>query len=450
MTVSSVNVSELINARRLSKYQVGILLLCALAALMDGYDSVIIGITGPAIARSLSLDIKSFGPVFSAAQFGFMLGAFMAGPLADRLGRKRILVVSVVTFGLFSILTPFAESYRQLLGLRFITGLGLGGASTAFVAMCAEYSPLRVKARILTILWVLVPAGNVVGGLLSSVILPSQGWALVYYIGGVVPLVIAGVMIWIIPESLQFLVATNAASRRIASVIARVAPDLDVGPATRYTSSEARLSTKSVRHLFSDGRAPITLCIWISFFCCWLVLITLLAWTAPVLREAGVPIARASLMISVNSGGAMIGAPLIGWAMDRADRFSVVGLGLFGGAIAVAAIGFAAGSYERFMVCYFLAGALVGGTSAGMMALVATLYPTAVLSTGIGWAIGVARLGAIAGPTLFGFLLAVGWTLPSLFVTLGVLVLISALSIAGLRVAVRRRPGALATPATTA
>src|SRR6478736_2947118 len=119
----TVNITNLINNRPISQYQAVLLLLCALAALMDGFDSVIISITAPAIAKSLGLDVKTFGPIFSAAQFGFMLGAFVAGPVADRVGRKSVLVASVMIFGLFSLLTPLSQSYEQLVALRFATGL---------------------------------------------------------------------------------------------------------------------------------------------------------------------------------------------------------------------------------------------------------------------------------------------------------------------------------------
>jgi AAHS family 4-hydroxybenzoate transporter-like MFS transporter len=443
-TFDTINVTELINTRPISRYQWSVFLLCALAALMDGYDSVVIGITAPAIAASLSLDIKSMGPIFSAAQVGFMLGAFISGPLADRLGRKQILVASVVTFGLFSLLTPLSTSYGNLVVLRFITGLGLGGASTAFVSLCAEYAPARTRATVLTILWTLVPAGNVVGGLLASVILPSHGWALVYYVGGVVPLLIAAIMIVWVPESMSFFVARGADARRIAAILSRIAPDLNVRASTTYTVSDERLPNASVKHLFGEGRSLMTTFVWISFFCCWLVLITVLAWTVPVLREAGLPISLASLMISANSGGAVLGAPLIGWLMDRTDRFNVIIVGLFAGAFAVGALGFAAGSTASLAVCFFFAGALVGGTSAGMVALVATLYPTAIRSTSIGWAIGVARLGAVVGPTLAGVMLAAGWGLEPFFIAFGVLVLISTLSIVALKLVVRRLPAPLA------
>lgn len=428
-----INVTSLINDRPISRYQYTILILCALAALMDGYDSVIIGITAPAIASSLGLDVKTFGPVFSAAQFGFMLGAFIAGPLADRMGRKSILVGSVSLFGLFSLLTPLATAYDHLLILRFITGLGLGGASATFVSICTEYSPARSRATIIAVLWALLPAGNVVGGVLSSMILPSHGWMPVYYIGGIIPLMIALVMVLMVPESATFLVSKGASSTRIAAIVRRLAPEVTQSQGVRFAVLDHGPSNAAVWNLFSEGRKFMTICFWVSFFCCWLVLITVLAWTVPVLREAGIPISNASLMIAANSSGAVIGAPLIGRLMDKVDPMLTIVIGLLLGAIAVFLLGFSVTSVNLLAVNFFVAGFTVGGTSAGMVGLVASSYPTAIRSTGIGWAIGMARLGAVCGPIAAGMMLAHGWGLKGFFAAMAVVTLVAALGTLVLR-----------------
>lgn len=428
MSVGSkiINITDLINDRPVSRYQVRVFFLCALAALMDGYDSVIIGITAPAIAASLGLDVKSFGPVFSAAQFGFMIGAFVAGPLADRFGRKSILVLSVVMFGLFSLLTPLAGTYEHLVALRFLTGLGLGGASATFVSISTEYAPLRVRATIVALMWTMIPAGNVVGGVLSSALLPAYGWMQVYYIGGIVPIGIALLMIGLVPESASFLVVRGASFARLSAIIRHIAPDVVQGPDTKYVVTEDKTADARVKNLFSDGRAVVTICFWIVFFCCWLVLITVLAWMVPVLREAGISPGKAPLMIAANSAGAVIGAPLIGRLMDRMNPYAVVIVGVVIGAASVSALGLAVRSVEAFAVCSFIAGFALGGTSSGLVALVAAAYPTAIRSTGIGWAIAVSRFGAVVGPLLAGAMLSSGWSLHYFFGSMGGLCLVAA------------------------
>jgi AAHS family 4-hydroxybenzoate transporter-like MFS transporter len=422
---NNINITDLINGRPISRYQISVFLLCALAALMDGYDSVIIGITAPAIAASLGLDVKSFGPVFSAAQFGFMIGAFVAGPLADRFGRKSILISSVVVFGLFSLLTPLSDSYDHLVAFRFLTGLGLGGASATFVSLSIEYAPLRVRATIVTLMWTMVPAGNVVGGFLSSAILPSYGWIPVYYVGGIVPIGIALLMLVFVPESVGFLALRSTGRSKLSRIVGRIAPDLPRGASTTYSITEERVTGASIKSLFADGRTLMTICFWAVFFCCWLVLITLLAWMVPILREAGMPIAKAPLMIAANSAGAVIGAPIIGRIMDKTNPYYVVTAGFFIGAIAVGALGLAVTSIELFAIGSFIEGFTLGGASTGVVALMAASYPTAIRSTGVGWAIGMSRFGAVVGPMLAGLIISSGASLHVFFGSMAVLVLIA-------------------------
>jgi AAHS family 4-hydroxybenzoate transporter-like MFS transporter len=424
-TAGNINITELINNRPISRYQMSVFLLCALAALMDGYDSVVIGITAPAIANALGLDVRTFGPVFSAAQFGFMIGAFLAGPLADRLGRKSILILSVCVFGLFSLLTPLSNSYDHLVALRFLTGLGLGGASATFVSLSTEYAPLRVRATIVALMWTMVPAGNVIGGILSSAILPSHGWIPVYYIGGAVPIGIAILMVFLVPESAGFMVVRGKAMARVREIVRRIAPDVPQDNATVYSVSDERLKSASVSNLFSEGRATTTICFWVIAFCCWLVLITLLAWMVPILRESGIPISKAPLMISANSAGAVIGAPIIGRIMDRSNPYYVLIGAFLIGAISVSALGFAVTSVELFAVCSFVEGFALGGASSGFIALISASYPTAIRSTGVGWAIGMSRMGAVVGPILAGMMLSSGWSLHAFFGSMGALVLVA-------------------------
>jgi MFS transporter, AAHS family, 4-hydroxybenzoate transporter len=446
---NSINITDVINERPISRYQTSVFFLCALAALMDGYDSVIMGITAPAIAASLGLDVKTFGPIFSASQLGFMIGAFLAGPLADRFGRKSLLIQSVVVFGLFALFTPMSTSYNHLIILRFLTGLGLGGASATFVSLSTEYAPARVRATIVALMWAMVPLGNVVGGLLSSAILPSHGWMIVYYVGGVIPICIAIVMVFLVPESLGFMVVRGVEKSKLSRIMRRIAPDLKPGPATTYTVTEERISGANISNLFTDGRALTTLCFWVVFFCCWLVLITLANWMVPILREAGIPISKAPLMLAANSGGAVIGALIIGRTMDKTNPYYVVISAFFVGAVSVSILGFAVTSAEMFAVFAFIEGFALGGVSTGLVALVAASYPTAIRSTGIGWAIAISRFGAFVGPVLAGFMLSGGWSLHAFFGSMGALVLVGMVFLIVLMLNVRQSKAAPAVVGST-
>jgi AAHS family 4-hydroxybenzoate transporter-like MFS transporter len=180
-----------------------------------------------------------------------------------------------------------------------------------------------------------------------------------------------------------------------------------------------------VASLFSEGRALTTICFWIVFFCCWLVLITVLAWMVPVLREAGIPISKAPLMVAANSAGAVLGAPVIGRLMDKTNPYYVIVTGCLIGAVAVSGLGFAVTSVEAFAICAFLAGFAFGGATTGVIALAAASYPTAIRSTGVGWAIGMSRFGAVVGPLLAGALLSSGWSLHYFFGSMGLLIIVA-------------------------
>ncbi|MCP3731357.1 MFS transporter [Sphingomonas sp. MG17] len=424
MSNATINVTDLINDRPVSRYQFGVFFLCALAALMDGFDSVIIGITAPGIAASLGLDVKDFGPVFSAAQFGFMIAAFVAGPLADRFGRKSILTFSVVVFGLFALLTPLSGSFEHLIAFRFLTGLGLGGASVTFVSLSTEYAPLRIRATVVSIMWTMLPLGSVLGGFASSILLPSHGWMPVYYIGGAVPIAIALLMLFLVPESISFLAVSGARKASLARIVQRIAPDLHPDETTRFVVAEERTSGSSISNLFTDGRATTTLCLWGAFFCCWLVVVTLVAWVVPILKEAGIPLSQAPLMVSAYAGGTAIGAPIVGRIMDKYDRYYVLILFLLIAAVSVSVLGFAVTSVELFAIGTLISGIAVGGASSGLVALVAASYPVSIRSTGVGWAVGMSRFGGTVGPALAGLILASGWSLHAFFGLMGVALLV--------------------------
>nr|WP_283813267.1 MFS transporter [Bradyrhizobium sp. Leo121] len=407
--------------------------------MMDGYDSVIIGITAPSIANTLGLDIKTFGPVFSAAQFGFMAGALFAGPIADRWGRKGTLVVSALIFGGFTLLTISSSTFSELVVYRFVTGLGLGGAATCFVSLSSEYAPKRVRGTVVAILWTLVPAGNVVGGILASFIIPKMGWTSVYIVGGVLPILFGLLILALVPESVSFLVGRNAPDSQIGKILARLSPGTNT-EAARFVTSEEKISGVPFTHLFNSKYLASTLCIWVAFFSTWLILITTLAWTAPLVQQAGLSVSEASLIIACNSTGGVLGALIIGRLIDLVDRYLINVGALLLGALAVGAFGMVAASFFGFASLAFAIGFFVGGAASGITALAAISYPTALRSTGVGWAIAVARLGAATGPLVAGAIISGGGGRLDVFGTMAACGVVAAGAIFALRSVDARTP----------
>src|ERR1700730_11852659 len=201
----AINVTRLIDDGPLTRFQVGTIVCCALVSALDGIDSQSIGVAAPFIADELGVKLADFGPIFSSALAGATLGAASFGPLADRFGRKTLLIVAVVLISVFTILTVFANSVPMLMTFRLLAGIGLGGATPCFIALTSEYAPARLRAALVTLMWSAVPLGALLRGLLNWYLIPQAGWRAIFYIGGVAPLVLAFVLLFYLPESIKFL-----------------------------------------------------------------------------------------------------------------------------------------------------------------------------------------------------------------------------------------------------
>ncbi|MGB7097729.1 MAG: MFS transporter, partial [Xanthobacteraceae bacterium] len=271
----------------MTPFQIATIIFCALVNLFDGIDTQSIGVAAPFIADALGMKIANFGPIFSSALVGATIGAASFGPLADRLGRKTLLIIAAVLIGVFTILTATATSVPMLMTFRLLAGLGLGGATPCFIALTSEYAPARLRAAIVTLMWSAFPLGGMIGGLLNSYLLTRMGWQAIFYIGGVVPLVIAVVLFFYLPESIKFLLTRRNDTDAIRKIIARFRSPL-VREDSHFVIEEKQLPGASIRHLFSEGRMLGTLLLWVPFFMGFGVLTVVTLWTPALLRLNGI------------------------------------------------------------------------------------------------------------------------------------------------------------------
>jgi AAHS family 4-hydroxybenzoate transporter-like MFS transporter len=402
-----INVNDTIDRHPITAYQIGVLVLCMLAAAIDGYDTQAIGYTAPAIAQAFNLPREVFGPVFSAGLVGAAVGALSFGPLADRFGRKRFMVAAVIIFGVFSLLTAQATTLSEFLAFRFCAGLGLGGAVPSFLALGGEFAPASKRGVFVAIAFAAFPFGGLIGALTSSYVIPHFGWQSVFYIGGAAPLLFAIVLVIWLPESLRFLIARNIRLDEVRSTLMRIAPGKIPPDAQLVAAPEPEREGMPVKHLFTEGRAPKTVLVWVAFFTCFMVLVTVTAWTPTVLRSVGFSISAGALIIGLNNAGSVCASAISGFLVDRFGPYKTLVPGFILGGICLAAFGQATSSVALLAVASTLAGFFVGGTGTGLIALTAGLYPTTVRSTGIGWGMGMGRIGQVFGPLGAGFL--VGW-----------------------------------------
>jgi AAHS family 4-hydroxybenzoate transporter-like MFS transporter len=425
-----INVTRLIDDGKISTFQVVAIALCALVALLDGIDSQSIAVAAPIIVQQLDLTRAAFGPIFSSGLLGATIGALTFGPLGDRFGRKRMLLIAVLLFGVFTLVTPLSPSYTGLLAIRFAAGLGLGGATPCFLALASELAPSRRRAMVASLIWSAFPLGISLGGFLNSFILAKYGWTAIFWFGGIAPLVVGVVLMLWLPESLRFLIARGQDPASIAGIMRRIIPNAPLG--ARFVSDEERVEGVAVRNLFSDGRAALTLLLWVPFFTAFGALALTVVWTPVLLTENGISPAQASIVLGIHGLGALIGMALAGRLIEKFGAAVVLIPALVLGAAATSATGYSATSVPTMSVTMALIGLLVGCGASGSIALAALSYPTAIRSTGIGWAMGVGRFGQVLAPLLAGAAIAAGWSNTMLFVAVGIAPLLGAVAILAL------------------
>lgn len=442
----TVNVTKLIDDAPLGRFQVAVVALCALIAMLDGFDTQSVSFVAPVIAALWKASMPAFGAVFAAGLLGLTIGAFVFGPVADRFGRKGVLLACTALFGAFTIATAFATGLRSLLVLRVLAGIGLGGAMPNIIAVTSEYAPSRLRATTVAVMFCGFPLGSTVGGFLAAWMIPRFGWQSVFWVGGVLPVLLLPLLAALLPESIRFLVARRQDPARIARILARVDPERRWDPATeRYEISESRVAGFSGRQLFTQGRAGTTLLLWTAYFCNLLVMYFLVNWLPALFKKAGLTMSAAIMTAAMLNLGGVLGGVGFGRLIDRMRPYTVLGTAY---AFAAACILLMAGAGTNLAVLLpsvFFAGIGVVGAQIGMNAVSAGVYPTALRSTGVGWALGIGRVGSIVGPTVGAALLAMGWETRAILSSAAGPALAAALAVYALG---RHRTGAEVLPRT--
>ena len=408
-----IDLAGFIDSQPVGRNQIWLVLMCAAVLFVDGYDAQAIGYVAPELAREWHLPRGALGPVFSAGLFGLMLGNLILSPLADRFGRKWIIIVSTFVFAIGTLVTTQAGTTETLLIVRFLTGLGLGGAMPNAVALTAEISPHRRRATMVMAMFCGFSAGAAAGGLIAAVLIPVAGWRSVFVLGGVVPVILAAVLVKTLPESVRFLALRGHQDVRIGQILGRLFKR-NFDPETRFFVLEPELRSMPVADLFRQGRALATLLLWLVFFMSLLDLYFLSNWLPTVLNDLGAAVSVSALVGSMLQIGGLAGALVLGRFIDRFS-FGALAVTYALATVAVAAIGRSGGSIALAAISIFAAGFCIVGGQTAANAIAATFYPTAVRSTGVGWALGIGRIGSIIGPLAGGVFLARHLPAPDLF-----------------------------------
>jgi AAHS family 4-hydroxybenzoate transporter-like MFS transporter len=411
----TIDIEKLIDERKLSRFQIFVAALCACALLVDGFDTMAIGYVAPALIKAWHINRAEMTPAFAAGQIGLMVGSLLVGPLADRIGRRPVAILCCVAFGIFSLLTMTVSSIQELVILRFLTGLGLGGAMPNALALTSEYVPSRIRITATMVMFCGFSIGAALGGLVVAKLIAEHGWQVVFLIGGIIPLVFAVVLAFFLPESLRYLAASKKHAKRLAQHVRRIAPDVDPLGDAVYVVADKKVTGSVVRELFAGGRKRTTLLLWTITFMSLLDLNLLSNWLPTMLHDGGLPIETAATIAIGYQVGGTFGTLLLGRFVDRYPPFLVLIAIYLIAFLSIFFIGPAGSNNLLLGALVFTAGfCVIGGTGASD-ALVATCYPTGIRVTGLGWAIGIGRIGAILGPTIGGIALGLDWSTTSFF-----------------------------------
>lgn len=435
-----VTVRTLINTRRMSGFQIRTFLLCFLILVIDGYDTVVLGFIAPALKSHFAANAAQLAPVFGAGFFGLAVGSFIFGPLADRYGRKLTLISAVLLFGLLSILSSWSSSIAMLVVLRFLTGLGLGGAMPNAYTLAVEYSPDRLRSTLVAPLGCGISAGGVMGGLVASHMIGTFGWQSMLILGGALPLILAlALAIWL-PESMSYLVAQDRQPEALA-IMTHIAPEVS-STAPRLTLDESPVRGSPVTHLLRPGLRGGTLFLWVTGFMALLVVYFLGNWLTLLIQEGGVSFHDASLMTAIYLTGNALGAILLGFLMDRANPQYVVAGAFLCAAVSLASLGHITGVPTLAIAALIVTGIGTGGAMTGTSILSASFYPTAARATGVAWTLGMGRVGSIVGSMIGGLMLSAHWPITVMFGLVSIPIAIAAVCVYGLNIYRRRNSDA--------
>ncbi len=406
-----LNLTEVMDNCRIGSLQIRVFVLCLGSLIMDGFDVQAMGYVAPAMFAEWKVPPPTLGPLLSIGHFGVMIGALLFSMVADKVGRRPVLIYATLFFAVMTIATAFAENVQQMLWLRFIAGLGLGSIIPNATALVGEFSPKRTRVAWVMCITMGFTLGAAIGGLVANALIPAFGWRSVFVFGGIVPLVVAVSMFLGLPESLQFLAVRRQKFDQLARWLKQIDPALKIDASTQFVASETSKRGVPFWHLFREGRAFVTTLLWIVNFTNILVLYSLSGWLPTLFqRFMGYDPSTATLLATTVQVGGTVGAFGLAWLIVRAGFIPILTLTFAIATVSVALIGQPGLSLPVLYAVVFIAGWCVVGGQPGLNALSASFYPTYLRSTGVGAGLGVGRLGAILGPSLAAVLVAQAWS----------------------------------------
>ena len=426
-----IDVHELSDKARFNRFHAGVLLWCALIIICDGYDLAVAGIALPSIMKDMGVTAQNAGFMVSSALFGMMFGAIFLGTIADRIGRRKAIAICIALFSVFTAAAGFTHDPYTFSAMRFLAGLGIGGVMPNVVAQMTEYSPKKIRATMVTLMFSGYAVGGMLAALLGKGLLETYGWSSVFLAAGL-PVLLIPAILKTLPESMPFLIRENRLDE-LKQIVARMEPSYRPDAGDRFAlPAQDRAEGAPIGKLFQDGRGFSTAMFWIAFFMCLFMVYALSSWLTKLMASAGYSLGSALTFVLVLNFGAVIGAVGGGWL---ADRFNIkyVLMGMYAlAAVSITLLGFKVPT-ELLFLLVGLAGASTIGTQIVTYAYAGQFYPMAIRSTGIGWASGVGRSGAILAPIAIGTLVGMALPLEQNFMAIAIPAAIAVIAVSLIR-----------------
>ncbi|CAJ0737259.1 MFS transporter [Pandoraea apista] len=413
---NTIPISAITDHDRLSGLSKRVIALLTLVMLVDSFDQAALAFAAPSLIKAWGISALSMGSAFSLQLVGLMIGGILLGYVGDRFGRKVAVVWGMYLFGILSLATAMAGSLTELLLVRFLVGLAVGGVVPNAVALCNEFSPKRYQVTMVALIFAGYTLGGAGGGIVSAWLIPTYGWQVIFIIGGIIPIIVATVLAFALPESIKFLAMNKRGNlqAKAARIAALMRPDLRITAQTVITNETVTPKDFALQDLFSGKLRMMTPLLWLLYIANSIVVFALISWMPTIIESAGFPPKTAAIATAVLFCAAAVG----GLVVSRfVDRFGLA-VGIVMPAIGipfVIALGMLGNDVFLLYVVTAMAGFSVLGLQNTLHGVAGAIYPTSVRANGVGWALSVAKIGAIAGPFVGGILMASNASVKELF-----------------------------------
>lgn len=423
--MKQLNVQDYIDSHPLSATQWLVFILGTLIIFMDGLDTGVIGFVAPSLMQDWGITKSALAPALTASLIGMSLGAVVSGTFADKFGRRWVIVISTLLFGIFTVVAAFAKGVQELTIYRFITGVGLGAAMPNIATLVAEYMPKKHRAKMVNFICCAFPLGITIGGVLASIVLPVSGWESMFLFCGMLPVVLSLILILLLPDSVQSLLNLNK-EEKAKYIMIKMTNDKSINDKKLVLPIAEQQSENGLKLILSRKYRFSTYMLWLCCFMSLLVFYLLTSWMPVMLKQAGFSIEQYSLLAAVFPFGGVFGAIVIGYWMDRFHPNKTLTIVYFTSAVLFAITGLMGSSFILLGISIFLSGAGLVGAQSSLLALTSLNYPVQGRATGTSWMHGIGRIGAIVGAMFGASILSFDLGLASLMTLLAVPILICA------------------------